>query len=61
MASKWIWRSSVEPLSERLCPAGNPDSGKENREDIALALNKVAERDKKKTQDFGRAGRPASG
>ena len=61
MASKWIWAFLAgTAVGAAVAQLAMPNSGKENRQDIAPAVNKGAESDKEKTQDFaGRADRLA--
>jgi gas vesicle protein len=61
MASKWIWAFlGGAAVGAAVAQLAMPNSGKENRQDIAQAVNKGAERDNEKTQDFpGRADRLA--
>jgi len=60
MASKWIWAFlGGAAVGAAVAQLAMP-TGKENRQDIAQAVNKGAEGDKEKTQDFpGRADRLA--
>jgi gas vesicle protein len=61
MASKWIWAFLVgTAVGAAVAQLAMPNSGKENREDIAQAVNKGAEGEKEKKQDFaGQADRLA--
>jgi gas vesicle protein len=53
MASKWIWAFlGGTAVGAAVAHLAMPNSGKENREDIAPAVNKGAVSGKEKTQDF---------